>query len=127
LTRVLSKSLNIGYNEAEELKKKYGIRSLEMPVGRILSPLVDLLAGEIEKISRNFYQTEGKNIERIIVAGGLALLSGLKEYLADWLKKPVEIANPFADILYPPVLGDVLKEMGPSYAIAVGMALRGLE
>ena len=127
LTRILSKSLNIGYNEAEELKKKYGIRSLEMPVGRILSPLVDLLAGEIEKISRNFYQTEGKNIERIIVAGGLALLSGLKEYLADWLKKPVEIANPFADILYPPVLGDVLKEMGPSYAIAVGMALRGLE
>lgn len=127
LTRVLSKSLNIGYNEAEELKKKYGIRTPEIPVGRILSPLIDLLAGEMGKISRNFYQAEGKEVERIILAGGLALLSGLKEYFADWFKKPIEIANPFIDIFYPPVLEGILKEMGPSYAIAVGIALRGFE
>lgn len=127
LTRILSKSLNIGYNEAEELKKKYGIRSLEMPVGRVLSPLVDLIAGEIDKTSRNFYQTEGKEVEKIILAGGLALLSGLKEYLLDWLKKPVETADPFANISCPPVLVEILKEMGPAYAISVGMALRGFE
>jgi len=127
LTRVLSKSLNIRYNEAEELKKKYGIKSPEMPVGRVLSPLIDLMGGEIEKIFRNYHQTEGKDIEKIILAGGQALLPGLKEYLSDGIKKPVEIANPFANISYPPVLEEVLKEMGPAYAIAIGVAFRGFE
>ncbi len=127
LTSVLSKSLNIGYNEAEVLKRKYGVRTPEMPVGRILTPFVDLLAGEIDKISRSFHKAEGKEIEKIILAGGLALLPGLNEYLSNWLKKPIEIGNPFVDILYPPDLEEVLKEMGPSYAIAVGTALRGFE
>jgi len=127
LTRVLSKSLNIGYNEAEELKRKYGVRNPEMPVGKVLTPFLDLLAGEIDKISRNFHKTEGKEIEKIILAGGLALLPSLKEYLSNWLKKPIEIGNPFVDILYPPGLEEVLREMGPSYAITVGTALRGFE
>lgn len=127
LTGLLSKSLNVGYNEAEELKRKYGILSPEKQVGKIISSLTDLLADGIEKISRNFYQTKGKEPEKIVLAGGLALLPGLKEYFSDWFKKPVEIANPFSGFLYPPVLEKVLKEIGPSHAIAVGTALRGLE
>ena len=93
----------------------------------VLSPLIDLMLSEIGKISQNFYQAEGKEIEKVILAGGSALLPGLKEYSSDRLKKPVEIADPFAEIFYPPVLSQTLKEIGPSYAIAVGMALRGLE
>lgn len=127
LTRIVSKSLNIGYNEAEELKRKHGIKTPEMPISRILTPLIDLLCGEINKISRNFYQTEGREVEKIILAGGLALLPGLNEYLSKWFKKPVETANPFADILCPPALEEILKEMGPAYAIAIGTALRGFE
>ena len=127
LTRVLSKSLSIKYNEAEELKRKYGVKVPEMPVGRILTPLVDSLVNEINKIVRNFYHAEGKEVEGIVLSGGSILLPGLREYLAVWLKKPVEIGNPFYNILYPPVLDDTLKEIGPSYAIAVGTALRGFE
>jgi len=127
LTRLLSKSLNISYNKAEELKRRHGIGFSEMQVGRILSPLIDLMLSEIEKISQNFYQAEGKEIEKVILAGGSALLPGLKEYSSDHLKKTVEIANPFAEIFYPPVLSQTLGEIGPSYAIAVGMALRGFE
>ena len=127
LTRLLSKSLNISYNKAEELKRRHGVGFSEMQVGRILSPLIDLMLSEVEKISQNFYQAEGKEVEKVIIAGGSALLPGLKDYSSDRLKKPVEIANPFAEIFYPPVLTQTLKEIGPSYAIAVGMALRGFE
>ncbi len=127
LTRLLSKSLNISYNKAEELKKRHGIGFSEMKIGRILSPLIDLMLSEIEKISQNFYKTEGKEIEKVILAGGSALLPGLKEYSLKRLKKTVEIANPFTEIFYSPVLEQTLREIGPSYAIAVGMALRGLK
>ena len=127
LTKVLSNSLDIGYNEAEVLKKKHGIASPDKSVGGIISPLLDLLARDIEKISQHFYQVEGKKIERIIFAGGGALLPGLIQYLSGLFQRPVSIANPFEGIIYPKVLEENLKTMGPSYAVAIGVALRGFE
>ncbi|KKQ77233.1 MAG: Type IV pilus assembly protein PilM [Parcubacteria group bacterium GW2011_GWC1_38_6] len=127
LTRVLSKSLNIKYNEAEGLKRKYGVQVPEMPVGRILTPLIDSLVNEINKIIRNFYHTEGKEVGELVLSGGSILLPGIRDYLYVWFKRPVAIGNPFENVLYPPVLEDTLKIMGPSYAIATGVALRGFE
>ena len=63
----------------------------------------------------------------MIIAGGTALLPRLQEYLSASFKLETEIANPFSDILYPPILEKKLRDMGPSYAIAMGMALKGLE
>jgi len=37
------------------------------------------------------------------------------------------IANPFATLFYPPILEGALKEMGHSFAVAVGIGERGLE
>jgi len=134
LTQLLAKSLNIDYWQAENLKRKYGLNlpdkeasSIALKIRDILIPLVDLILLEIEKISLNFFQKEKKGVQKIILAGGLALLPGLKDYFLKNLKKEVEIANPFLDLMYPPILDETLKEMGPAYAIAVGMALRGLK
>jgi type IV pilus assembly protein PilM len=131
LTATLAKGLGIDYNEAEDLKEKYGIlSSLESPaaeVRELLLPLVDVILKEIERISQNFYLTEGKEVQKIFLAGASAYLPGLKEYFQDHFKKEIEIANPFSNIFYPPILEETLKKMGSSYAIAVGMALRGLE
>jgi len=143
LTQVLAKALSIEYSEAEEFKKTYGIESLfsdksrdeekqEFPlisrrVGDLLKPLIDLILTETKRTSQNFYQASGKKVQKVIIAGGSALLPGLKEYFSKNLKKEVDIANPFLDILYPPLLEEELTKMGPSYAIAMGMALKGLE
>ena len=63
----------------------------------------------------------------MVLGGGSALLPGLSEYLKENLKQEIEFVDPFHSIFYPPVLEDTLKEMGPAYSVAVGMALRGLE
>jgi len=134
LTDAVARSLNIDYNKAEELKKKQGLlfsdnksEETKKDVRKILVPLVDSILEEIKKVFRNFYQKEGKEIEKIILAGGLALMPGLKEYFSTELKKEISIADPFLNISCPAVLGDVLKEIGPTYAVAVGVALKGLE
>ncbi len=133
-TEVLSKGLGVDYKTAESLKETYGIMSVplqETPASEvrdILLPLVDVILEEMKKISWNFHQAEGKEIQKIIIAGASALLPGLKGYFQNSFKKETEIANPFPNILYPPILEKTLKgEIGSSYAIAVGMALRGLE
>ena len=132
-TERVSKGLSVDYKTAEELKNKYGILSFkekkeEGNVGEILTPLVDLIIREIDKIFMNFRLKEKKEVEKVILAGGTAFLPGLLEYFKNHLTdKEIEIANPFLNIHFPPILEDTLKEMGPSYAIAIGMALRGLE
>jgi type IV pilus assembly protein PilM len=135
LTDRVSKALTIDHNIASDFKKKYGVldrESLGLTVQKnvkdVLLPLIDIIIREAEKIFINFQQTEGKEVQKIIIAGGTALTPGLKEYFQNYFKKAeVEIANPFSNIFCPPILEKTLKEMGPAYAIAVGMALRGLE
>jgi len=128
LTYTIAKSLGIDYNKAEDLKREHGLNlSPENPVQDIISPFIDLIIAEIEKISRDFFQTESRSIEKIILAGGSALLPGLEEYFQKGLQMEVSIANPFSEFFYPSILGETLRKIGPSYAITVGMALKGLE
>jgi len=130
LTRMVAKSLNIDYQEAENLKKKYGISNVEGKAGEVkevLLPLIDVIVRESERIFNTFSSTERKEIQKVILTGGTALLPGLKDYFAKKFKKEVEVTNPFTRIFYPPILEKTLENLGPSYAIAVGMALRGFE
>ena len=140
LTEIIARSLNIDYNKAEELKREYGLlvkKESQLPkeimgreegeIRRILIPLVDSILEEIKKVFRNFYRSEGKEVEIIILSGGVVLMPGLKEYFSAELKKEIILADPFLNIACPPILSRLLKEMGPSYAIAVGLALKGFE
>ncbi len=134
LTERLARSLNIKYNEAEELKKTYGLNVIDngskdasRNVRRILIPSIDLILEEIKKAFRTFYKEEGEEITKVVLTGGSAFLPGLKEYFSTELKKPVIISNPFDKLSCPPVLQKVLAKKGSSYAVAVGLALKGLE
>ncbi|HHE76899.1 MAG TPA: type IV pilus assembly protein PilM [Candidatus Parcubacteria bacterium] len=137
LTKVIDKALNVNYNKAEELKKKYGLLSADsardgenLPPDtfpKILTPLTDSILREIKRVFRDFYRLEGKEIEKVVLSGGTALMPGLKEYFADNLQKEVVIANPFSNLSYPKPLEPVLRELGPIYGVAVGLALKGLE
>ncbi len=139
LTEQVAKSLSVGYKTAKDLKEKYGLENIPLPrahlpvssesksIREILLPLIDIILREIENVASNLYQIEGKEVQKFIIAGGTALIPGLPEYFQDYLKKEVEVADPFAKIFYPPILEKTIKKMGPAYAIAVGMAQRGLE
>jgi len=125
LTQALSKSFDIDSQEAEVLKREKGLKSRETK--DVLLPLVNLIIIEIEKTLRDFYHMTGKEAQRIIIAGGSGSLPGLVEFISSYFKKETIIANPFSSVFYPPVLEKQLEEMGPSFAVAIGSALRGLQ
>ncbi|MBU3942748.1 pilus assembly protein PilM [Patescibacteria group bacterium] len=132
LTSLIARSLNIDYNKAEELKIKEGLLpSSEVKnsknIRNLLSPLVDAMIDEIKKAFRSFYLQEGREVQKIILSGGLSVMPGLKEVFAVEFKKPVSIIDPFAGIETHGALASILKEKGPYYGVAVGLALKGLE
>ncbi len=133
-TSIIANFLNIDYNKAEKIKKKYGIMFVDgykedviKAVGKHLIPLIDLILTEIKKISRVFEQAEGKKVDKCILAGGSALLPGLENYCVQKLGKEIIIAEPFSDISYSSILDKTMKEIGPSFATATGLALRGVK
>lgn len=136
-TRRISQALNIDYQAAERIKKEQGLEhrlTQELPEFSekiqskdVLASFIDLIIQEVEKISRHIAESEHKEPEKIILAGGSALLPGLVEYIGFQLKEQVVIADPFASLFYPPILEQTLKKMGPAWAVAVGAGMRGLE
>ena len=94
-------------------------------------PLVlEQILKETKRALDDFQKSGGKEIQNLILSGGAALIPGLKECFADNLgfsNLKIEIANPFIGLAVPPVLETNLKRMGPSYAVSVGAALRGIK
>jgi type IV pilus assembly protein PilM len=127
LTYALSSSLGLGHTEADELKNSEGLISTKEGISKTLYLLIDPLLAEVKRVLFDFYQQEGKEVDEIYLTGGTSALPGLREYFEEVLKKKVEIPNCFADMLYPPILGKKLIEMSPSFSVATGVALGGLE
>lgn len=124
-TLALARSLKVSYNEAEEIKREKGIE--DSSNREILLPLIDSIVEEIKMVLRNYYEDKGQEVKKIVLAGGLIKMPGLKEYLEEKLKKQIVSVNPFAGISYPDILKEELKKRGPFYAIATGAALKGFE
>jgi type IV pilus assembly protein PilM len=125
LTQTLADTLKVDLHKAEIVKRMYGL-SKEESVRKILAPQIDILIKETREVFNQYFLEEKEKVEKIIMAGGIAHLPGLKEYFLEQIKLPMEIANPFIDISYPPGLDLILKKIGPEFTIAVGAALRGL-
>ncbi|MDP3995981.1 MAG: type IV pilus assembly protein PilM [bacterium] len=131
LTAALVKEFQVDFTEAGKVKKQYGIESDagedSQAVSKIILPPIEAIAKEIKGVLDSFNKQEKKEVKKIIIVGGTALLPGLKKYFEEFfVGKKIEIGNPFSDILHPAILEEALADMGPSFAIATGAALRGL-
>ncbi|MCP6726982.1 MAG: type IV pilus assembly protein PilM [Patescibacteria group bacterium] len=119
----IARSLSINAKEADEKKMSKGME--DKYILEILTPLVDLVSAEIKKSVVQF----PKDIKpsKLVLAGGTSRLPGLREYLKEQTGIVTEYASPFNSVFYPPILESTIKVMGPSYAVAVGAALRGTQ
>jgi len=123
LTYAIASSLGVAKDKAEQIKNEHGLISTEKEITKTLYFLIDPLLSEIKNISQEFYQSNNKNIEEIYLTGGTANMPGLREYFQESFNKKVFVPNCFSDFLYPPILEESLRKIGPSFSVAVGSAL----
>lgn len=133
-TSLLQKELGLTYEQAEAAKRGYALPDgvEARPIQPIIETVSDILALEIRK-TMDFYRATAEEseeaIQKILIAGGGSKLPGLPDYLARRFEMPVEVFDPFRQIQvdvrkFDP---DYMKEIVPDMAIAVGLALRGVE
>jgi type IV pilus assembly protein PilM len=127
-TDAVAKELNVSFREAEEIKRSHGLRSQgdDTRVQKAMTSVLDRGLREIHRVMHEYERVEEHEIEKVILSGSGALTAGLVVYASDLFARPVVTADPFSKVAYPAFLEDTLKEAGPSFAVAVGAALRGL-
>src|SRR5882724_10530302 len=133
-TSLLQKELGLSFEQAEAVKRGSPIPEgvEERPIQPIIETVSDILALEVRK-TMDFYRataSEGEaTIQKILLAGGGSKLPGLAEYLAKRFEIPVEVFDPFREIQVDANKFDpeYMREIIPEMAVAVGLALRGVD
>lgn len=134
LTEILGRSLNWEFEKAERVKRERGIEnSTAYSVDeneRIKAALLSTLSrvfSEVNRVVLSYGQRYNKNVSRVVFAGGSASLPGLQAAAKSALGSEVEMANPFVHTEAPAFLEKVLQQIGPGFAVSVGLALRKLK
>jgi type IV pilus assembly protein PilM len=127
-TDAIQKDLNLSFDQAESLKRGGRVEGAAPEnLHPILQSVSENIALEIQKTFDFFKATSSEDrIDQIFLSGGTSKVPGLQELLAGRFDAPVEILNPFNSITYNPRDFDpeFINEIGPSAAIAVGLAVR---
>jgi type IV pilus assembly protein PilM len=134
-TDVLQKNLGVSFQHAEAIKRGVMDNSEdveEKSIEPLMDNVMEIVALEIQK-TFDFYRATAEEgaatVQKILISGGGSKLAGLREGLSARLELPVEILDPFRQIKvdtrkFDP---DYLSEIMPEMAVAVGLALRGVE
>jgi type IV pilus assembly protein PilM len=123
ITRAIAISNNLSIPEAEQLKKEKGLSeaSLSSPetvFARIFS--------EARRVLIQYETAHKKSITSIVLAGGGGVTKELGAYAKKTFAIDVHVADPFSKTEAPAFMRPVLEEIGPGFAVAVGLALRKL-
>ena len=141
LTEAVAKVMKNDLGKAEKLKIEHGLGKLETTEScQVFDALIPSLTDLVEQLRRrlDYYRDHaahehlppnGKQVEKVLLSGGGANLKGLAEFLSQELKLPVELGNPWINILpkdkkEKPVLS-VAESL--TFTSALGLALRAME
>ncbi len=84
----------------------------------------EMVLMEIDRVVNSFQMRYNKKVSQCLLIGGRSGEETLVEFLKNKLKIPVTIADPFARVDCEPALKPILPEIGPSLAVAVGLAMQ---
>ena len=126
ITLTISKSLGLSMERAEVMKRRIGAIGEDKNLTGAIILVIDHIFAEVNNVLLSFEKKYNQTISKVILVGGGSALRGLAELAKNNFKTDVIIANPFNKVSAPAFLENILKETGPEFAVAIGLALRKL-
>ncbi len=142
MTLSVGRAMNWDFEKSERVKREQGMSVAAgtpatanpapgaMPVASIRTALLSTLGRiipETHKVLLSYGKKYQKNVPHIIFTGGGATIKDIVPYAQERLGAEVLLSHPFEKVEAPAFLLDVLKEVGPEFAVAVGVALRHIQ
>lgn len=128
ITLAISKSLSLSVNEAENLKRSFGLKGGPeyKELTEIITVNLDYIFYESNAALLNYQKKFSKNISKVILTGGGVLLKGFTELAKVSFQTEIVYANPFSKLETPAIMNEQFTQAGPEFAVAIGCALRRL-
>ncbi|MEN8126844.1 MAG: type IV pilus assembly protein PilM [Planctomycetota bacterium] len=130
MVKQIGRDLGITEHEIWQMfTRKQASEPLDSNLLLALNNAIVPLANAINETLRFYsFQEKKSSVDRIFLCGGFALIDPFMEFLSDALSVPVEILNPFSVIHDSTEFGgnEALKKNGPAFAVATGLAMRGI-
>ncbi|MHB1316851.1 MAG: type IV pilus assembly protein PilM [Minisyncoccota bacterium] len=130
ITSMISKSFGVEVDKAEVMKRQFGLTDTTpdgVNVASIVSMTLDFLFAEANHVILTYEKKYNKSVSKILLVGGGSSLKGLASVAQKNFQTEVVGGDPFSKVITPAFLEEVLKQTGPQFAVALGLALRRLE
>jgi type IV pilus assembly protein PilM len=126
ITKTISQSLGIAVEKAEVAKREYGLTG-DKQLADVTRLTLDYIFAEANRALLAYEKKYNRAVGKVYLVGGGAALKGLTEVAKDSFRTDVVAGDPFGKLATPAFLTQSLKETGPEFAVAIGLALRKLQ
>jgi type IV pilus assembly protein PilM len=130
ITRTLASNLNIDFKEAEKIKRKNGLDGNSDDADAVKQSahnVLDHVFSRAQEIVSSYQEENATVVNEVVLTGGGAVLSGVEQAANKSIGVDVRQADPFAKLKTPDFLEDTLRDIGPEFSVAIGVALRRLQ
>ncbi|MEK7180607.1 MAG: type IV pilus assembly protein PilM [Patescibacteria group bacterium] len=129
ITMALSRALAVPVEKAEVIKRdpKLGGHADDRDAIEAMSLILDYVFSEASRAIIAYQKKYSKTIHKVVLVGGGVELAGFKDRAHSAFQSEVVLGDPFSKVEAPAFLDEVLKTVGPEFAVALGVALRRLQ
>lgn len=126
ITLAIARATGMPIAEAERVKRTDGILATlgGVSLERLMEGSILFIANEVFKVIMNYQARENSVIGEIVLSGGGVNVKGLSDLFIEKMNIPTRVADPFSNLVAPAFLSKVLRDIGPSFSVAIGVALR---
>lgn len=134
----LSRSLKVGVDKLIEAISGSGdkeqasrdlfefglLRFKNKEIYKAIAPYINQITSELKRLVTYYEEKTKKELKKIILAGGGAMIPDIDNFLIKEISRDVILANPWQHLsIAPHIDSEELVSMGPSFAVAVGLAM----
>ncbi len=128
VTRAIATIKHVKTEQAELIKKSGGFDDTkDTLMHTVLENVYSEIFTEAKRVLTQFETTYNRAVSTVILTGGGGVAKGLVQYAKTFFAVDTRVADPFAKTKAPEFMRSTLKEIGPEFSVAVGLALRKLE
>lgn len=127
-TNRIASVLNISFEDAEIKKREVNTKTSDYgDIKRAHDATYERAFRELGQVLQEYEEKNSLKIKTIYLSGGGTLFPGIDTVLKDVLGRDVQKNNVFSKVAYPAFMQDTMKEISPSFTVALGAALRVFE
>lgn len=127
-TEKIASVMDVSFSEAENFKRNYQENSEHATdIKKAFVTSFERAFQEFKRVLEQHEMQSGTKVTRIVLCGGSASFVDMPNFASYMFDREVKRANPFTKVAFPAFMEDTLAEIAPTFAVALGSALRPFE